>query len=496
MSRFFKLIKYNHSDEFKSLSDKEIDEITSSEALAEICSDMLKQSEVIENMIEENPTMTKRFVNLIKKVISRLRELHKRILEDIKASGVTKEEAQMLADKADDLQAIVDKWEAAVKEGIKNQNARTAVKSDTEQSGNTYDNIEYSIRDTVISEKGEKYNNVVYLDTDIFNGIKPRNWNTALLQFVRNNLIGEQISVKDEQGKAQIIEFAKANERVTKEGSKNPHKVIDKLARKKDNISKLAVAHSVEIIEVSEHSQSNTDHNHQWLDENGWEHRVAFLMDKKGNIYSATLNIAKTRDGRNILYDINKIKNIGHGAVSSNAEGNNTQSKRDSHINPNVSTDSISQNSENSNKNTAQKSDKDFVQNQDRNLVAVHNLTADELEKSLKLGGLAMPSIAVVKDDFAHTEYGDVSVLFSRDTIDPEVNRDNKVYGGDAWTPTYPRLEYKLNSKKSWSIYRKVNNIGHIPFFNPSVLHPENLEDTVNRLGNEMVDLIKNLTLY
>lgn len=43
MSRFFNLIKYNHSDKFKSLSDKEIDEITSSEALAEICSDMLKQ---------------------------------------------------------------------------------------------------------------------------------------------------------------------------------------------------------------------------------------------------------------------------------------------------------------------------------------------------------------------------------------------------------------------------------------------------------------------
>lgn len=31
---------------------------------------------------------------------------------------------------------IVDKYSAAVKEGIKNQNARTAVKSDTEQSGN------------------------------------------------------------------------------------------------------------------------------------------------------------------------------------------------------------------------------------------------------------------------------------------------------------------------------------------------------------------------
>ena len=62
--------------------------------------------------------------------------------------------------------------------------------------------------------------------------------------------------------------------------------------------------------------------------------------------------------------------------MSSNAEGNNTQSKRDSHINPNVSVDSISQSVKNNNQNPAQKSPDNSVQNQDRNLVAVHNLTA------------------------------------------------------------------------------------------------------------------------
>lgn len=129
-------LKNNHSDEFKSLSDEEIDEITSSEALAEFCSDMLKKSEVIEEMVEENPTLTVKFVNLIKKVVARLRELHKRIIADTKAQNKW---AAVLKQQADDLQDVVDKWEKAVKEGIKNQNARTAVKSDTEQSGNVQD---------------------------------------------------------------------------------------------------------------------------------------------------------------------------------------------------------------------------------------------------------------------------------------------------------------------------------------------------------------------
>ena len=38
-------------------------------------------------------------------------------------------------------------------------------------------------------------------------------------------------------------------------------------------------------------------------------------MDKYGKIYSVTLNIAKSKDGRNILYDINKINEVGYGDV-------------------------------------------------------------------------------------------------------------------------------------------------------------------------------------
>lgn len=82
----------------------------------------------------------------------------------------------------------------------------------------------------------------------------------------------------------------------------------NKLSRKQGLNEQLAVAHSVELIFVSKYSESNDEHKHQWLDQNGWEYRTAILMRRDGTLLSATLNIAKARDGRQILYDINKIK--------------------------------------------------------------------------------------------------------------------------------------------------------------------------------------------
>lgn len=79
------------------------------------------------------------------------------------------------------------------------------------------------------------------------------------------------------------------------------------------------------------------------------------------------------------------------------------------------------------------------------NLIAVHNIYTDKLAKSLKLGGFPMPSIAVTKADMGHGRFGDCSFVFDKSTIDPKVDRENKVYGGDAWTPTYPAIEYKAS---------------------------------------------------
>lgn len=86
---------------------------------------------------------------------------------------------------------------------------------------------------------------------------------------------------------------------------------------------------------------------------------------------------------------------------------------------------------------------------QNKDLVAVHNLTEGNLREALELGGLPSPSIAVVKAQEGHTKYGPISLVFNSDTIDPMVNRANRIYGSDAWTPTRPNVEYEVHADKA-----------------------------------------------
>lgn len=92
------------------------------------------------------------------------------------------------------------------------------------------------------------------------------------------------------------------------------------------------------------------------------------------------------------------------------------------------------------------------------NLVAIHNLNADKLNKSLDLGGMPMPSIAITKVDMEHKNFGDISLVFDKETINPSDKR-NVVWSGDAWTPMIPEIEKKLSAEVVNRLYDKINNL-------------------------------------
>ena len=119
-----------------------------------------------------------------------------------------------------------------------------------------------------------------------------------------------------------------------------------------------------------------------------------------------------------------------------------------------------------------------------KELVAVHNLSADKLKQAFVLGGFPMPSIAITKADVGHTEFGEISLVFDKESINP-TDRRNKVYGEDAWTPTFPTVGYKLNDEKTSDIYRRANKTGSLPLFNPVIFHPDNYESYISSVGSE-----------
>ena len=84
---------------------------------------------------------------------------------------------------------------------------------------------------------------------------------------------------------------------------------------------------------------------------------------------------------------------------------------------------------------------------QTKTLIAVHNLTADKLMKIMEYDGIPMPSIAVTKAEQGWDKFGDISLVFRKDTIDPKANRKNKVYGADAWTATFPQIDFEVDEK-------------------------------------------------
>ena len=121
-----------------------------------------------------------------------------------------------------------------------------------------------------------------------------------------------------------------------------------------------------------------------------------------------------------------------------------------------------------------------------KNLLALHNLTEKNLLDAAKLGGLPMPSIAIVRADAGHGEYGDISFVFSKDTIDPQLFRANKVYGYDAWTPTAPQVEYEVNekaAKKIRDLFNRMQREKGRSFADPLYSVANTLEDELNRKG-------------
>ena len=119
-----------------------------------------------------------------------------------------------------------------------------------------------------------------------------------------------------------------------------------------------------------------------------------------------------------------------------------------------------------------------------KDLIAVHNISEEKLKEAIDLGGFPMPSIAVTKSDVGHITFGDISLVFDKESINP-TDRRNRVYGEDAWTPTFPSVGYKLNDDKTIHIYRRANKVGSLPLFNPVYFHPDNYKRHIDRLSSE-----------
>lgn len=207
------------------------------------------------------------------------------------------------------------------------------------------------------------------------------------------------------------------------------------------------------------------------------------------NIYRAELLIRNASDGKKYLYDIVSIKK---NTANSDwlTQRVTSAARKPAGQKGDVSTNNVAQDTDNVNEKFSLR---DTVE-ETKDLVAVHNLSEEQLIKSLRLGGLPMPSIAILRAQDGHSEFGDISLVFGKDTIDPQAYRSNKLYSGDAYTPTYPKVDYKpseivlkkVKDKNSRLVpYEVQDALGNLMF------DTDNASNNLDRYNRNMVEAYK-----
>lgn len=199
------------------------------------------------------------------------------------------------------------------------------------------------------------------------------------------------------------------------------------------------------------------------------------LVQAGANQYDAETVVGITADGEYVFYDVADMTPTSFTTKkepSPTAAGNNASSD----IQESSSGRSISRSTEKSNREisgvqplslptleptTKTRFSLDDPVEETETLVAMHNMTEEKLRRTLDIGAWPSPSIAVVKAKEGHANYGEYSAIFPRGTIDPQADSRNKVYGGDAWTPTRSnaRVEYEVDRSKARALEREIDRL-------------------------------------
>ena len=93
-----------------------------------------------------------------------------------------------------------------------------------------------------------------------------------------------------------------------------------------------------------------------------------------------------------------------------------------------------------------------------RDLIVTHNISADGIMHADKMGGLPLASVAVAKQSNPLTNFGEVTLIGSRNYIDPKGVNKAQVFGSDIYSPRYPRISYEYSAKDRKALFNRFEN--------------------------------------
>lgn len=446
-------------ERYRAMAEEAGVKLTQEEAMDEIAADftrdMMANGKLFESFAKENRPAAKRMLDALKAFIEKIKALFrgKEARDAAAQSAYGKDMAG--------LEACAALWQKAYDAAAKQaQRAKTAAREGDGEG-------RFSIKQF---PNGMKY---VKADRQVLFGSDPMAWSEQLESYINGKIRNhEDVRLIAEDGDVLLL-TSKSAGKLSSIYDNNGRTLGDEAFERKAN----AASHIDELIKVSVRGGKTVldfGGRHGDMAKNGWNYRTAYFMDFDEKYYRTRISVALGEDG-SIVYNIGDMQERSIPQI--NGSSGNSGAQRG-----NASTDSISTSSGKVNEKFSLK--KPLEETKD--LLALHNLTEKNLLDAVKLGGLPMPSIAVVKGDAGHSEFGPISFVFSKDTIDPQLFRSNKVYGYDAWTPTAPAIEFKANGKVEKRLhdlyYRMYNEKGR-NFVDPLYSVANMLEDELNRKG-------------
>lgn len=320
---------------------------------------------------------------------------------------------------------------------------------------------------------GKKY---VRADRQVIFGNDPQSWSEQLEDYINGKIRrGQDVKLIGADGDELALTATSAG-KLSDNHTSDGRTMSEAAFERKVN----AASHIDELAQISVKGDRNVvDHNsrHGGMASRGWNYRTAFFKDFDGKYYKITISTAQSADGK-MIYNIGQMQERSIPQIDGSSAANSGALRGD------ASVDSLSRGVQNVKLKFSMETP---VEETDK-LIAVHNKDESSIMSALKLGGLPMPSIAVVKASEGHSKYGPISLVFNKATIDPQADSRNKVYGGDAWTPTSPRLEYEVNSdaekrlrSKYYELAKRVGYDNARPLYN----YANELEDALNSNGGE-----------
>ena len=466
----------------KKNGKKHTEEEARSEIVARACEDMLSRSEkAIEMFSALTEEQQKGFVGTIRRIIADLKKAIRKLLATFKSDSY---EAGILRDFEDELNKMQKIWDKMLENSV---GANQVFKAQRE--ADVFDNV--GIRSDVeknSQKDGETKANAGYNEDEIYarkGKFRPDyDWHTGLTkaqvlkveEWLNNVGNPEEKSITDTAfwykgrlaGQDLFVIYS------TEDSSGATILYLQKGEKAKTELNTLL--NYMEEIENGEGSVGKSAYVN-WVSGGGW------MQQTNGVRYSAASQRGTSGQNVGVLQGQSQSNTSGAlWTVIDDLFGKQGEVIPDSK----KASNSLKDSKGNTFDDDVQFSMKESVE-ETKELVAVHNLREEKLLKSLNLGGLPMPSIAIVRAREGHGDFGNISLVFNKETIDPKFFRSNKVYSGDAWTPTYPQIEYKLNEKAQNSIKKKIDALV------PSEIQADlgglhldstNLESELNRHGD------------